>query len=58
MRVLSLILALLAGAAAAAPQTDHWSAPGLAAPGRIIVDHWGIPHIYAASERDAFFLQG
>jgi penicillin amidase len=59
MRILTLVLVLLAGgAAAAAPQTDHWTAPGLAAPGRIVVDYWGIPHIYAASERDAFFLQG
>ena len=34
------------------------AAPGLGARGRIVVDYWGIPHIYAASERDAFFLQG
>jgi penicillin amidase len=33
-------------------------APGLHSPGEIIVDRWGIPHIYAGSERDAFFLQG
>jgi penicillin G amidase len=33
-------------------------APGLQSPGEIIVDRWGIPHIYAGSERDAFFLQG
>ncbi|HZZ89218.1 MAG TPA: penicillin acylase family protein [Caulobacteraceae bacterium] len=32
--------------------------PGLAAPARIVVDQWGVPHIQAASERDAFFLQG
>jgi penicillin amidase len=31
---------------------------GLEAPGQIVIDHWGIPHIYAASVRDAFFLQG
>lgn len=31
---------------------------GLAKPGEIIVDRWGVPHIYAASARDAFFLQG
>ncbi len=31
---------------------------GLTAPAEILIDHWGIPHIYAASERDAFFLQG
>jgi penicillin amidase len=32
--------------------------PGLQSPGEIIVDRWGIPHVYAGSERDAFFLQG
>jgi len=58
MRILALALALLASSAAAGPQTDHWRAPGLAAPGRIVVDYWGVPHIYAASARDAFFLQG
>jgi penicillin amidase len=31
---------------------------GLEGPGEIIVDYWGISHIYAASKRDAFFLQG
>src|ERR1700753_3315239 len=31
---------------------------GLAAPAEILVDAWGIPHIYAASTRDAFFVQG
>ena len=31
---------------------------GLQGSAEIIVDHWGIAHIYAASVRDAFFLQG
>ena len=31
---------------------------GLAQPAEIILDRWGIPHIYAQSARDAFFLQG
>ena len=34
------------------------AAPGLRAPVEIIVDRWGIPHIYAASRHDAFFAQG
>ena len=63
MKVLALgsILASLllgGGANAAGPRTDHWAIEGLAAPGRIIVDHWGVAHIYAASARDAYFLQG
>ena len=32
--------------------------PGLEAAAEIIVDAWGIPHIYAASRHDAFFAQG
>lgn len=32
--------------------------PGLESPAEIVLDHWGIPHIYAESERDALFLQG
>ena len=31
---------------------------GLQAPAEIILDQWGIPHIYANSVRDAIFLQG
>ncbi len=31
---------------------------GLSQPAEIILDRWGIPHIYAQSARDAFFLQG
>ena len=31
---------------------------GLDAPARILVDVWGIPHIYAGNEHDLFFLQG
>ena len=31
---------------------------GLEAPAEIIVDRWGIPHIYAGTKHDAFFVQG
>jgi penicillin G amidase len=31
---------------------------GLGADAEILVDRWGIPHIYAASQSDAFFVQG
>ncbi|SFE01531.1 penicillin acylase family protein [Massilia yuzhufengensis] len=31
---------------------------GLGQPARILVDQWGVPHIYAASQDDAFFVQG
>jgi len=31
---------------------------GLSEPAEIIIDHWGIPHIYAGTHYDAFFVQG
>lgn len=37
---------------------EQQAIPGLEKPGQILIDQWGVPHIYAASERDAFFLQG
>ena len=37
---------------------DSWSVKGLSAPAELVVDHWGVPHIFAGSQRDAFFLQG
>lgn len=71
MRALTRILAGvavatgLAGVAAAqgepastAARREAWSVQGLNAPAQMVVDHWGVPHIFAASARDAFFLQG
>jgi len=37
---------------------ERWAIMGLRGPAHIIIDHWGIAHIFASSERDAFFLQG
>ena len=62
--LLAMAVAGLARAAAAqepastAVKRETWSVVGLNAPAQMVVDHWGIPHIYAASSRDAFFLQG
>ncbi len=44
--------------ASTAVKQEAWSIEGLNAPAKIVVDHWGVAHIYAASSRDAFFLQG
>src|SRR4051812_14461911 len=57
----ALVLAAAAtGASAQSTAVRHeaWRVQGLAAPAQITIDHWGIPHIYAKSARDAFFLQG
>ncbi|HEV7383760.1 MAG TPA: penicillin acylase family protein, partial [Phenylobacterium sp.] len=68
MRELARILAAatiaagLASAAAAQDSTavkrEAWAVAGLNAPAQMVVDHWGVPHIFAASARDAFFVQG
>jgi len=39
-----------------APETIRLS--GLAAPAQILIDRWGVPHIYADSQDDVFFVQG
>ena len=43
-----------------APSVDRQTltTPGLDEAAEIIVDQWGIPHIYAATIHDAFFAQG
>lgn len=60
--LLAIGLALALPGAAAAQSTavrqEAATVQGLAAPARIVVDRWGVPHIFAASSRDAFFLQG
>ncbi len=33
-------------------------AAGLKAPAEILIDRWGVPHIFARSRHDAFFAQG
>lgn len=53
---------LVAGTAHAevssAVRQEAAAVPGLSQPAEVIVDRWGIPHIYAKTTRDAFFLQG
>jgi len=38
--------------------TESLTIDGLTAPVEILVDEWGIPHIYAETEEDLFFAQG
>ncbi|WP_269716873.1 penicillin acylase family protein [Caulobacter sp. NIBR2454] len=61
MLLAGLTLALTGGAAQAAStavRQEAWTVAGLNEPAELIVDRWGIPHIYARNTRDAFFLQG
>jgi penicillin amidase len=51
-------LACLVALAAPAAEVQKLDVPGLAAPAKILVDPWGVPHLYAANSDDLFFLQG
>lgn len=57
-RTLPAMLLLLGAAAAAAAPTQTIKVAGLAQGAEILVDRWGVPHIYAQSQDDAFFAQG
>src|SRR3954466_14216903 len=53
--------ALIAGCAVTSTgsiDTQTATLPALQARGEILVDRWGVPHIYAANTYDAFVLQG
>ena len=56
----ALLLTTAATAQEAPPGAymENRALPGLTAPGEIVIDRAGIPHIYAANARDGFFLQG
>ena len=58
--IAALLLTTAATAQDAPPAafTESRTLPGLTAPGEIVIDRAGIPHIYAANARDGFFLQG
>jgi len=47
-----------AGALPAPPAAETIAVAGLRAPAEILIDHWGVPHIYARSEADLYLAQG
>lgn len=53
----STALPALAEMSSAVRTTSH-EVKGLQAPAEILVDFWGISHIYTANQHDAFFMQG
>ena len=55
---IALAATLSTEAAASEVQRETWDVVGLNQPAEIVVDRWGLAHIYAKSERDAYFLQG
>jgi penicillin G amidase len=50
-------LAALVLIAASTAQTGEFPAPGLKQPAEILIDRWGVPHIYARSFDDAFYAR-
>ncbi len=59
---LALLLAVTSSQARDALQVPvpavTYKIAGLKKPAEILVDKWGVPHIYAANQDDAFFVQG
>ena len=49
---------LLAMCSTATAQDQSYTVSGLEQTAEIIVDEWGVPHIYANTHYDAFFVQG
>ena len=54
MRGMCALLLALAGHSFAA----SYQVAGLEQPAEILIDAWGVPHIYARTHYDAFFVQG
>src|SRR3954471_14726574 len=55
----------LAGCASSPPGSDtptrpssSFAVPGLEKPAEVLVDRWGVPHLYAGTLYDAFVAQG
>ncbi|QWC91712.1 penicillin acylase family protein [Cupriavidus metallidurans] len=51
-------LAAASTAPALAAGPDKFAVPGLEKPATVLIDRWGVPHIYANTLYDAFFVQG
>ncbi|XOV88517.1 MAG: penicillin acylase family protein [Pseudomonadota bacterium] len=57
MRYLTLVLLCTLSCQLQADPIEY-RVSGLEAPAEILVDQWGVPHIYAQTHYDAFFVQG
>ena len=53
-----IVACLLAVSVIAFASDATYEVSGLEKPAEIIVDEWGVPHIYAGTHYDAFFVQG
>ncbi|MCB0656914.1 MAG: penicillin acylase family protein [Saprospiraceae bacterium] len=57
-KTIPILLGWLIGSTFLYGQKEMISVQGLTKPVEILVDRWGVPHIYAQSEHDLFFAQG
>lgn len=57
-RILVVLCLLTAAGTSAVADDQRFEVKGLEKPVEIIVDEWGVPHIYANTHYDAFFAQG
>lgn len=53
-----LLICLVAPGGLLLADDEAYSVIGLERPAEIIIDEWGVPHIYANTHYDAFFVQG
>ncbi len=53
-----LLVAIGAGDLLPAIETTRFEVPGLDAPVEILVDRWGVAHVFAGGQDDLFFAQG
>ena len=58
MRLIATLLCGFFSLAAVASEDREFTVAGLEEPAEIVVDEWGVPHIYANTHYDAFFVQG
>ena len=58
MRTALLLVILAAPLEVLSDQVTTWEVTGLSKPAEILVDEWGVPHIYAQDHYDAFYVQG
>jgi penicillin amidase len=57
-RRFGIVFGLLTLMALTSRADEVYTVDGLTKPAEIIVDKWGVPHIYAQTHYDAFFVQG
>jgi penicillin amidase len=53
-----VLTALVLASSALASEDQSYEVEGLTRPAEVLVDTWGVPHIYAQTHYDAFFVQG